>query len=63
MAVHLETLTAPNLLPDVQNAVEKKDRAKIVKICKKAKIPEYYHTSVISVLMSIGPNTKYPAIA
>ena len=60
---HLETLAAPNFLPKVQEAVEKKDRARLVKICKKAKIPEMYLNPVISVLMSVAPDVKWPTIA
>jgi hypothetical protein len=59
----LESLTAPVYLPKVQDAVEKKDRVQLVKICKKAKIPEIYLTPVVTVLMSVGPNTKWPTIA
>jgi hypothetical protein len=63
VASHLESLTAPEFLPKVQDAVEKKDRTQLVKICKKAKVPEMYLNSVVSVLMSVGPNTKWPTIA
>jgi hypothetical protein len=52
---------APNVFPKVQDAVEKKDKDLLMKVCRKAKIPEIYLGIVASVLLSVGPEQKYPA--
>jgi hypothetical protein len=57
---YLQALTTSDMFPKVQNAVEKKDKNLLVKICRKAKIPEMYSTTVVSVLLSIGPEQKWP---
>jgi hypothetical protein len=61
VSFYLQSLMAPNVLRDVQDAVERKDRNLLVKVCRKAKIPEIYLTSVVSVLLSVGPRQKWPA--
>ena len=60
MSSCLQSLTTPELLPKVQEAVEKKDRNLLLKVCKKAKIPEMYLGAVMSVVMSVSPDQKYP---
>ena len=57
----LQSLMAPNVFPKVQDAVERKDRNLLVKVCRKAKIPDIYLGSVVSVLLSVGPEQKWPA--
>jgi len=57
----LQSLMAPNVFPKVQDAVEKKDKDLLMKVCRKAKIPEIYLGIVASVLLSVGPEQKYPA--
>ena len=57
----LQSLTAPDLFPKVQDAVEKKDKNLLMKVCRKAKIPEIYLGIVVSVLLSVGPEQKWPA--
>ncbi len=57
----LQSLMAPNVFPKVQDAVEKKDKDLLMKVCRKAKIPEIYLGIVASVLLSVGPKQKYPA--
>lgn len=61
VAFYLQSLMAPNVLPDVRDAIERKDRNLLVKVCRKAKIPEIYLASVVSVLLSVGPQQKWPA--
>jgi hypothetical protein len=61
ISFYLQSLTAPNLLPEVQDAVERKDRNLLVKVCRKAKIPEIYLSNVMSVLLSVSPQQKWPA--
>jgi len=62
VSFHLQSLTAPDIFPKVQDAVEKKDKNLLMKVCRKAKIPESYLTLVVSVLLSIEPKQKWPGI-
>jgi hypothetical protein len=59
---HLQSLMAPNVFPEVQKAVEKKDKTLLIKACRIAKIPEIYVSSLVSILLSVGPNQKYPPV-
>jgi len=61
MSHHLQSLTAPELYPQVQDAVEREDKKRLVELCKKAKIPAVYIGTVMSVLLSVGPQQKWPA--
>ena len=61
VSFHLQSLAAPEFFPKVQEAVEKKDHTSLVKICRKAKIPRNYADIVVSVLLSVGPDQKWPA--
>jgi hypothetical protein len=58
---YLQSLTAPSLFPKVQDAVERKDKKLLMKVCRKAKIPEIYLGNVVSVLLSVNPEQKWPA--
>jgi len=59
---YLQSLTAPDVFPKIQDAVERKDKNLLMKLCSKAKIPEIYLSTVASVLLSVGPEQKYPAV-
>jgi len=59
---YLQSLTTPNIFPKVQDAIEKKDRNLLIKVCRKAKIPEKYLGVVTSVLLSVSPQQKYPPL-
>ena len=56
---HLQTLSKPEFSKDVEEAVEKNDKTTLVKICQKAKIPNDYIGSVVSVVLSVSP-MKWP---
>jgi len=56
----LQTLAAPEFCSQVEDAVEKKDRNLLVKVCRKAKVPAIYLGTVVSVLLSVGPDQKWP---
>jgi hypothetical protein len=58
---YLQSLTTPNVYPKIQNAVEKKDRKLLIKVCRNAKIPERYLPIVVSVLLAVAPQQKWPA--
>ena len=60
VSFHLQTLSKPEFCSQVQDAVDKKDRGLLVKICKKAKVPAIYLATVVSVLLSVSPNQKWP---
>jgi hypothetical protein len=60
VSFHLQSLTAPKFFSQVQDAVERKDRNSLIQVCKKAKIPAVYLGTVVSVLLSVGPDQKWP---
>jgi len=61
VSFHLQSLTAPEFFSQVQDAVERKDKNSLVQVCKKAKIPTVYLGTVVSVLLSVGPEQKWPS--
>jgi len=57
----LQSLSAPEFASQVEEAVEKKDKASLVKICRNAKIPAKYVSSVVTALSNMSnPQQKYP---
>lgn len=62
LSYHLQTLVAPEHYSQVQDAVEKKDKNLLIRICRQAKIPANYIASVVSVILSVTPNVKWPDI-
>ena len=62
VSFYLQSLTAPKLFPKVQEAVERKDKNLLMKVCRKAKIPAIYLGVVVSVLLAIGPEQKWPPV-
>jgi len=58
----LQSLTASEFASQVEEAVEKKDKTLLIKICRNAKIPAKYVGSVVTALsnMSSSPEQKYP---
>ena len=56
---HLQTLTTTEYSPQVQEAVNKQDKHALAAVCKKAKIPTLYVSSIVSLIMSVSPN-KWP---
>jgi len=60
VSFHIQSLAAPEFFSEVQDAIERKDRNSLIDICKRAKIPRIYSNTVISVLLSVGPDQKWP---
>ena len=60
VSLHLQSLMAPNIFPKVQDAVERNDKNLLMKVCRKAEVPEIYLGTVVSVLLTIGPKQKWP---
>jgi len=60
VSLYLQSLTAPSILPEVQDAVERKDKNLLIKVCRKAKIPELYLGILVPVVFEIGPEQKWP---
>ena len=60
VASYLQSLMAPDIFPEVQDAVERKDKNLLMKVCRKAKIPEIYLGIVVSVLLATGSPQKWP---
>jgi hypothetical protein len=52
ISMHLQTLTCSKYSKQVEQAVEKKDKNSLVKICRKAEIPAVYIGPVVSVVMA-----------
>lgn len=57
---HLQELLNPEVFAEVQNAVDARDKNAIVEVCRKVKIPEIYLGTIVSVLLAIGPQQKWP---
>jgi hypothetical protein len=62
VSLHLQSLAAPKYSSGVQDAVERKDKDSLIKLCKKAKVPGSYTDIVVSVLLSVGPQQKWPEL-
>lgn len=60
VASYLQSLMTPDVFPKVQDAVERKDKNLLMKVFRKAKIPESYLGTLMSVLFEIGPEQKWP---
>ena len=60
VSFYLQSLMTPDIFPKVQDAVERKDKNLLIKVCRMAKIPEIYSAVVVSVLFAIGPEQKWP---
>jgi hypothetical protein len=56
---YLQTLTGKKYSLQVQEAVDKQDTNALAKVCKNAKIPKLYISSIVSVIMSVQPQ-KWP---
>ena len=63
LSLCLQSLTAPQFASKIQDAVERKDKASLIKTCKKAEIPSSYIDVVVSVLLSVSPDQKWPNAA
>lgn len=57
---YLQHLLNPVVFPEVQSAVERKDKDSLVEVCRKLKIPEIYLGVIVSVLLSVVPRQKWP---
>jgi hypothetical protein len=56
----LQSLTVPKIFPKVQDAVERKDKDSLIKVCREAEVPETYLGTVIAILLSVSPQQKWP---
>jgi hypothetical protein len=61
VSLYLQSLSAPKVFPKVQDAVERKDKNLLMKVCRNAEVPEIYLGTVVSVLLSVSPRQKWPA--
>lgn len=62
ISAHLQNLNTPEFFPQVQEAIDKKDKNLLIKICRKAKIPQIDINSIVSLLLSISNAVKWPDI-
>ena len=54
ISMYLQRLMEPEVFPEVQNAVEKKDKDSLIDVCRKIRIPEIYTGVIVSVLLSMS---------
>jgi hypothetical protein len=50
----------PDVFAEVQNAVERKDKSLLVRVCRKIEIPLVYVPIITSLLLSVSPQQKWP---
>jgi hypothetical protein len=62
MSSHLQSLATDEFYSKVQEAVEKKDKNLLIKICQKAKIPQIDINPIVSLLLSISNLVKWPEV-
>jgi hypothetical protein len=60
VSYHLQSLTAPEYISEVQDAVERKDKHALFRLCSKAKVPKSYLNVVVSVMLAVSPQQKWP---
>lgn len=61
VSAYLEHLMDPAVFPEVQDAVEKQGKDQLVEVCRKTKVPEIYIGVIVSVLLSISRQPKWPS--
>ena len=59
---YLQTLSRPEFARKVEEAVETKDKSSLVEVCKSAKIPTKYFSTIVATLFSMSDQPKYPTI-
>jgi len=57
---YLQDLMDSAVFPEVQDAVEKRDKDSLVDVCRKIKVPEIYIGVIVSALLSVAPRQKWP---
>jgi ABC-type enterochelin transport system permease subunit len=57
---YLQRLMEPDVFAKVQNAVERKDRNLLAEVCRKIEIPLVYVPIIVSLLLSVSPQQKWP---
>jgi hypothetical protein len=62
ISLYIQSLNTPKFSSEIQNAVEKKDKASLINVCKKAGIPATYRGTIVSVIFSVSPEQKWPSL-
>ena len=57
---HLQNLLTSPLCPEIEKAAERRDKDTLVKTCRKLNIPEIYLGAIVSLLLTVGPQQKWP---
>ncbi len=60
MSGYLQSLNTPMFASKIEDAVKKRDKTAIVNICREAKIPRRDWATVVSMLLSMCGQPKYP---
>jgi len=59
---YLQSLAAPEFSTEINKAVERNDKKSLIKVCRKAKIPQHYTGVIVSTILSVSPDQKWPVI-
>lgn len=57
---YLQRLMEHDVFPEVIEPVSKSDKDLLIKTCKKADVPDAYTGSVVSLILTLSPQQKYP---
>jgi hypothetical protein len=61
VSFHIQSLAAPEFCSEVQEALEKKDKNLLIRVCRKAKVPVNYVGTVVSTLFTMSSDQpKWP---
>lgn len=58
---YLQRLMERDVFPEVAEAVGKSDKGLLVETCKKADVPEMYTGSIVSLILTLSRQSKYPS--
>ncbi len=61
ISFYLQSLAKPEFSSRVQEAVERKNKNTLVNLCRQAKVPRSYTGVVVSVLLAVSPQQKWPS--
>ena len=57
---YLQRLTESDVFTEVTEAVRKSDKDLLVELCKKATVPDVYTASIVSLILALPLQPKYP---
>jgi len=57
---YLERLMEPDTFREVIDAVEKSDKDLLIETCRKVNVPDVYTGSIVSLILTLSRQIKYP---